>query len=352
MDRIDQDDIASRKHLKEPLMKAILALLFSLLLLTGCSGTDAPTSTESNGSPSSSYGNIESTLSSDPLDPIETVSAAENPVDLASVPDFDGNFYIDLNGGTPSFTADELAIDEAMEVYGGLDSYGRATGAFAKLCSNTQPVPGSKRAKNMPDPSGWKQAHYPEISLDHLYERSHLIAYSLSDEAVNPRDLITGTEQLNQHTMQIFERQIRDYLDSGSSHSKHVLMRVTPDFRGSELVARGVQIEAYSLEDEGTSVCFNVYCYNVQPKIEIDYATGRSWLVTNIEDSTSGAAGAASSATEAVERAYVLNTNTHKFHYGSCSSVKDIKAKNRKDETTTRESLIDRGYKPCARCAP
>ena len=103
----------------------------------------------------------------------------------------------------------------------------------------------------MPDPSGFVQAKYPQIGLDHLYERSHLIAYSLSDEAVNPLDLITGTEHLNHDVMAKFEDQIRDYLNAGYTHKRHVLMRVTPDFRGDDLIARGVQIEALSLEDNG-----------------------------------------------------------------------------------------------------
>lgn len=134
----------------------------------------------------------------------------------------------------------------------------------------------------MPNPSGFVQAFYPEAGLDHLYERSHLIAYSLSDEAVNPRDLMTGTRHLNQQTMQPFEQAVRNCIeavDEATGEENHVLMRVTPDFRGDELVARGVLIEALSLEDDGQSVCLNVYCYNVQPGVQIDYATGESHLV-------------------------------------------------------------------------
>ncbi len=195
--------------------------------------------------------------------------------DFSGVPEYSGEDYVELSGGVPSFTDAEMAAPEGTEVYGELDALGRATFAFAKLCENTRPAPGAKRNTNMPDPSGFVQAFYPEIGLDHLYERSHLIAYSLNDEAVNPRDLITGTHHLNQRTMQPFESAVRngiDVVNEATGGSIHVLMRVTPDFR------EGEQIEALSLEDGGDSVRLNVYCYNVQPGVSIDYATGESRL--------------------------------------------------------------------------
>lgn len=205
----------------------------------------------------------------------------------------------------------------------------------------------------------FRSGKYPQIGLDHLYERSHLIAYSLSDEAVNPLDLITGTEHLNHDVMAKFEDQIRDYLNAGYTHKRHVLMRVTPDFRGDDLVARGVQIEALSLEDNGASVCLNVYCYNIQPGVVIDYVTGKSRLGDPSTNNplannakTNEQAQKSTSAAEAIERSYVLNTNTKRFHYPDCSSVDDMKAKNRSNVTDTREHLIELGYKPCARCNP
>lgn len=201
--------------------------------------------------------------------------------DFSDVPAYAGEGYIELNGGAPSFSEAEMAAPEGTEVYGELDGLGRATFAFAKLCENTRPETGSHRNTNMPDPTGFVQAFYPEIGLDHLYERSHLIAYSLSDEAVNPRDLVTGTHYLNQRVMQPFEAAVRNGIDvvsEATGEETHVLMRVTPDFRPGELVARGVQMEALSLEDGGDSVRLNVYCYNVQPGVEIDYVTGESRL--------------------------------------------------------------------------
>ncbi|WP_251198398.1 DNA/RNA non-specific endonuclease [Anaerotardibacter muris] len=335
MDPLKLDRCSCERTAHGSITSLIIATLLALFVLSGCAASETPNASE--GSPSTS----------------STTASSASVSSLDDVPDYFGQDYLVLNNDQPEFTEADFAVADGTEEYGQLDSYGRATYAFAKLCTNTRPAPGSKRAKNMPDPSGWVQAYYPEIGLDHLYERSHLIAYSLSDEAVNPRDLITGTEHLNQDTMQEFEGAIRSYLDSGAgSDTKHVLMRVTPDFRGTDLVARGVQIEAYSLEDEGASVCFNVYCYNIQPRIEIDYATGASRLATTAEEVAEAETAAAVAATEAVEQAYVLNTNTKKFHYPTCDSVADMKAKNRKDETTTRSALIESGYTPCSRCDP
>lgn len=330
----EYESLTTQRMRTRSLGSMLVAALLALLMLSGCAANE-PTSDE--------------------ISPIASAPAASvfETDSLDDIPAYFGEDYIVLNDNQPEFTEEEFALPDGTEEYGALDSYGRATFAFAKLCTNTCPPPGSKRPKGMPNPSGWVQAFYPEIGLDHLYERSHLIAYSLSNEAANPNDLITGTEHLNQDTMQPFEEAVRSYLGTNTSgDSCHVLMRVTPDFRGSELVARGVQIEAYSLEDEGESVCFNVYCYNIQPGIEIDYATGKSQLATIGEEVVAAETAAAVTATEAVEQTYVLNTNTHKFHYESCSSVKDIKSKNRKDETTTRNDLLARGYNPCARCKP
>lgn len=331
----------SDRTVKERLGAAFLALIASLFLTSGC----ATDTTEAKNAAST----IAAEHASSPAIEIVT-SESERTLDPTEIPAYAGEAYIELNDNMPQFTADELAAQEDTEVYGELDDLGRATSAFAVLCENTRPKPGSKRNTNMPNPSGWVQAYYPEVGLNHLYERSHLIAYSLSDEAVNPCNLITGTEQLNQKVMSAFEQEIRDYLDEEDAtpeHDKHVLMRVTPDFRDDELVARGVRIEAFSVNDAGASICFNVYCYNVQPDIVIDYATGGSHLAE-----TARTARASETNTQGIEHAYVLNTNTKKFHYPDCRSATEMKAKNRKDVTASRESLIEQGYSPCSRCKP
>lgn len=312
------------------LFSALFSICLAFCLMTGCSAT----TNESERIASSSALSLEQ-------------DALSNTSDLAEVPAYSGQDTLELNGGIPSFTEDDIAVEDGTEVYGELDSLGRATSAFAKLCENTRPAPGSTREGKMPDPSGFVQAHYPDAGIDHLYERSHLIAYSLSDEAVNPLDLITGTEHLNQDTMGKIEGKIRGYLNGGADDSRHVLMRVTPDFRGEELVARGVQIEALSLEDEGRAICLNVYCYNIQPGVAIDYATGASWLTKTTEEIE-----ATPQQTQGIEQTYVLNTNTKRFHYESCDSAAEMKPKNRKETTATREELIAQGYRPCGICKP
>lgn len=269
--------MAGRSFLRRRVTPVIASALAGVLLVAGCisqadlfQGEAASEQAAVAGSGSSSAASAAASLGHDP-------SLAGFP----EVPDYSGDDYVEVNGGVPFFSEADKQVPEGTEVYGELDEHGRATYAFAKLCANTRPAPGSHRNQNMPNPSGFVQAFYPEAGLDHLYERSHLIAYSLSDEAVNPRDLMTGTRHLNQQTMQPFEQAVRNCIeavDEATGEENHVLMRVTPDFRGDELVARGVLIEALSLEDDGQSVCLNVYCYNVQPGVQIDYATGESRL--------------------------------------------------------------------------
>lgn len=197
-------------------------------------------------------------------------------VDLAQIPEFSGESYIEVNGNVPAFSDADKAVPFGTEVYGDLDELGRCTVAFAMVGRETQPT--SKRG-NISDvkPTGWKQnLDLYSLGLNHLYERSHLIAHKLTAEDANKKNLITGTYYLNQGAMSRFETIVGDHVDATGGH---VLMRVTPVFYGDELVARGVQMEAYSLEDEGQSVLFNVFCYNVQPGVEIDYATGASRVI-------------------------------------------------------------------------
>lgn len=194
---------------------------------------------------------------------------------LESVPEYSGDAYVELNGNIPQFSEQDFQSPIATETYGELDSLGRCTFAFAVVGKETQPTQKRGNISNI-KPSGWHQSmDVRAIGLDHLYERSHLIAHMLTAEDANARNLITGTHYLNQGAMSQFETEVANYINGEGGH---VLMRVTPIFQGDELVARGVQMEAYSLEDEGKSVCFNVFCYNVQPGVAIDYATGYSEL--------------------------------------------------------------------------
>lgn len=195
-----------------------------------------------------------------------------------AVPDYSGEPYVQLDGNVPDFTDEELASAQAgcFEDYGALDPFGRCTGAIACVGRPTMPARGEER-ESISDikPTGWQKSRYSFIDGESLYNRCHLIAWMLGAENANPRNLITGTRYLNTQGMLPFEEAIADYIDATG---KPVLMRVTPDFREGNLVARGVRMEARSVQDGGHAISFNVYCYNVQPGIGIDYATGRNWL--------------------------------------------------------------------------
>ena len=193
-------------------------------------------------------------------------------------------------------------------------------------------------------PSGWHLIKYDIVDGKYLYNRCHLIGFQLAGENANNKNLITGTRYLNVTGMLPFENDVADYVKSTGNH---VLYRVTPIFNGDELVARGVQMEAYSVEDGGEGICFHVFVYNNQPGVEIDYATGESWLSTEKKDAQSATSGE----TEEAQK-YIVNKNTKKFHLPDCASATDTKAQNRKEVTSTKEEMIADGYEPCQRCNP
>ena len=186
------------------------------------------------------------------------------------------------------------------------------------------------------------QAKYDIISGKYLYNRSHLIGWQLTGEDANKRNLITGTKDFNVSGMLPFENMVADYIKETGNH---VLYRVTPIFDGNNLVASGVHMEAWSVEDGGDGVCFNVFVYNVQPGIVIDYATGESRPESDTGNENGG------EATGAVTE-YVLNTNSKKFHYPDCRSAAKIGESNREAYTGTREALIEQGYSSCGNCNP
>ena len=200
-------------------------------------------------------------------------------VNVLNIPEFKGEPYTIINNNKPNFKKEELKV-KGYEVYNDLDELGRAGMCIASLGRETMPEPYEERGsiKNI-FPSGWIQAKYDCIKGGELYNRCHLIAWQLSAENANKSNLITGTNYLNIKGMLPFENMVADYIKETSNH---VAYRVTPIYEGDNLVASGVQIEALSVEDKGkgpNAICFNVYCYNVQPGIRIDYATGKSELV-------------------------------------------------------------------------
>lgn len=193
--------------------------------------------------------------------------------DLASIPEYSDNAYVVLNNNVPDFDESDYTT-ESFEEYSELDSLGRCGVAFANICKETMPKEDDERESiSSVKPSGWVQKKY---NGEYLYNRCHLIGYQLTNENANKQNLITGTVYLNIEGMLPFENEIAQYIEDNPNN--HVLYRVTPIFDGGNLVASGVQLEAFSVEDKGKGICFNIYCYNVEPGIIIDYKTGESYL--------------------------------------------------------------------------
>ncbi len=188
------------------------------------------------------------------------------------IPEYSGNPYVELNGNVPYFTDEELSTT-AFELYSELDSLGRCGACYANICKEIMPTE-ERGSIGMVKPTGWHTVKYDCITDRYLYNRCHLIGYQLAGENANEKNLITGTRYLNVDGMLPFENEVADYVDETDNH---VLYRVTPVFSDDNLVASGVIIEAKSVEDKGAGVQFNVYCYNVQPGISIDYIDGQSW---------------------------------------------------------------------------
>lgn len=262
--------------------------------------------------------------------------------DMASFA-YDGKPYVVINDNDPDFTDADMTTT-SFESYGELDGLGRCTTAFANIGKDLMPA--EKRGSiGEVKPTGWQTAKYDNVDGKYLYNRCHLIGYQLTGENANEKNLITGTRYLNVDGMLPFENMVADYIKETNNH---VLYRVTPVFSGDNLVASGVHMEAKSVEDNGDGVLFNVYCFNAQPGIAIDYATGDS----HQDDSIVADASKSTTAADANVQTYILNTNTKKFHKESCNSAKSMDASNKKIYTGSRQELIDMGYEACGVCKP
>ena len=269
--------------------------------------------------------------------PEETIPEITTPSEhYPGIPAFSGEKYVEINGNVPYFTEKDYTTT-SYESYAVLDSLGRC--GIAMACLGRDLMPTGTRGDLSTNPSGWMQASYDIVDGRYLYNRSHLIGWQLAGEDDNKLNLITGTRFCNQLGMLPFENMVADYIKETNNH---VLYRVTPLFIGNELVARGVLMEAWSVEDNGDGICFNVFIYNAQPGIIIDYATGSSRLEK--EDTTTP--------DEAPQYDYVANKNSKKFHYPECSSVDQMSEKNKEYHTATHDEMIQMGYIPCANCNP
>ena len=192
-------------------------------------------------------------------------------VDLNEIPAFSGTAYVEFNGNVPLFT-DEDMTTESYETYADLDYLGRCGETMACIGRDLMPTDDRESISEV-KPSGWVNVKYDFVDGKYLYNRCHLIGFQLTGENANKENLITGTRYMNVEGMLPFENMVADYIkDTGN----HVLYRVTPIFQGNELVARGVLMEARSVEDNGKGIEFCVYVYNNQPGVEIDYLTGES----------------------------------------------------------------------------
>ncbi len=254
-------------------------------------------------------------------------------VTLEKIPKYTDAPYVVINNNNPFFTEADYTT-ASFETYSDLDALGRCGVAYANVGVDIMPTESRGDIGHI-KPTGWQSVKYDIVDGKNLYNRCHLIGFQLTGENANKENLITGTRYFNVQGMLPFENMIADYVKETENH---VLYRVTPMYEGDNLVADGVLMEAWSVEDDGEGVCFNVFVYNIQPGIVIDYATGESAL--------------AQEEAEAAKEHYILNTNGKKFHYTDCSSAASMKTENRQEYTGTRENLILQGYEPCGKCNP
>lgn len=282
-----------------------------------------------------------------PNDKSKIAFKAAEPIDLSDIPKYDGTPYVAINNNIPFFTDSDINTT-SFETYSELDAMGRCGAAFANIGEDL--MPNEERGSiGQVKPTGWHTVKYDNVDGKYLYNRCHLIGYQLTAENANEQNLITGTRYLNVEGMLPFENMVADYIKETGNH---VLYRVTPVFDGNNLVASGVQMEAMSVEDDGDGILFNVYCYNVQPGISIDYATGESQSEGASAETEKAGADVQQSETSEFKTEYILNTNTKKFHVPSCSSVDSMKESNKQEYTGDRDELISQGYSPCKRCNP
>lgn len=328
---------------------ALCELLAIATIFTGCASTDL-SGTEGAGHAAGAVVAGEDSSgalgSKDKVDgPQDDLVNNNSYVSLDAIPAYDGKAYVAINNNEPFFTDSDMTTT-AFENYSDLDSLGRCGVAYANICKDIMPT--EERGKiGMIKPSGWHTVKYDVIKDRYLYNRCHLIGYQLAGENANPKNLITGTRYLNVEGMLPFENLVADYVNNTGNH---VLYRVTPMFSGSNLVANGVLIEAKSVEDNGGGILFNVYCYNVQPGVGINYENGDSWL-----DGTTGSVSSGSD-TSATENSAADSSNSEtmvhitatgkKYHRAGCRTLK------KSDTEVTLDEAKSMGLSPCGICNP
>ena len=254
-----------------------------------------------------------------------------------TVPEYSGSSAYVINGNVPNFTEDEIVTD-SYELYGELDSLGRCTYTIACVGKDIMPTE-SRGDISSVFPTGWVQK---KINGQYLYHRCHLIGFQLTGENANERNLITGTQYMNLNGMLEFENAVADYIKETNNH---VMYRVTPIFVGDNLLASGVQLEAYSVEDEGEGISYNVFIYNVQPGVTLDYKTGASIVEEQDEVENENESGS-------TDCTYILNTYSKKVHLSGCRHVENMSESNKEETNKTEEELLEEGYVACLTCDP
>ena len=341
----------------------LIAVLFSAVTLTGCDSestyedtTKVVATTEENQTQANETEEaITDNSETEKVNKPESVGDDNSKAVSSEIPDYSGRPYVVINDNVPSFNKYELTV-KGYETYASLDSFGRCGGAVASCGREIMPKPDEERGSiSSVKPSGWVQAQYDCVSGKYLYNRCHLLGWQLSAENANKRNLITGTRYMNTEGMLPFENMVADYIRETGNH---VAYRVTPIYDRTDLVASGVQMEAYSVEDDGEGICFNVYCYNVQPGVEIDYSTGRSWASESSEETTKKPVVVVTTKEEVettkqqnvITGQYVLNTNTKKIHKTSCHHINRMNESNKKSYSGSLGSLYSQGYTTCGTC--
>lgn len=306
---------------------------------TDTAGSTYITITKADGSVETSYVTTTTTTTTT-TGVTTTTTTGKQTSSPVSIPAYSGQPYAILNNNEPSFSKAELTTT-SYERYSSLDSLGRCGVCVASVGKDIMPTEDRESISSV-TPTGWVQGKYPTTVVpgEYIYNRSHLIGFQLTGENANEQNLITGTQYMNQRGMKPFEDMVADYVKETGNH---VAYRATPYFEGNNLLASGVQLEAWSIEDNGDGICFNVYCYNVQPDVDINYATGSNKLAASASVTTT---------TRDLSNVtvYVLNTKTKKFHLPDCSSAKKISAANYGESTLSYDELVAEGYAACKIC--
>lgn len=327
----------------------LIIMLSCLLILSGCTGDNIVNSGQ-NVNDGSYTTSVESSQIQNEEKGPETKSNKSEQItfDYKDIPQYSGEPYVVVNNHKPFFSEKDYTTT-SFEKYSPHDSLGRCGVAFANIGEDLMPTE-ARGSIGMVKPTGWHSIRYENVDGRYLYNRCHLIGFQLTGENANEENLITGTRYMNINGMLPFENMVADYV---SETGNHVLYRATPIFEGDNLLASGVLMEGWSVEDDGEGICYNVFCYNVQPGIIIDYSNGDSKAKDGSKPyGSSDTSTPSSKQNSAGTTTYIANKNTKKFHYPYCGSVGQMKEKNKKPLTCTRDEAIRQGYSPCGNCNP